>query len=60
MGNCGSAKKALKADATKAVQSAATLANNENINPNLPKTGQAILKQDASEINAKVKTKTSK
>ncbi len=60
MGNCGSAKKALKADATKAVQSAATLANNENINPNLPKTGQAILKQDASEINGQSKNKNFK
>lgn len=35
MGNCSSAKKPVRADASKAVQSAQALAKNENINPNL-------------------------
>lgn len=52
MGNCGSAKKTIKADATKAAQSAAALAKNENIDPNLPNTARAILKPDAQEQQA--------
>jgi len=48
MGNCGSAKKTIvKADASKATQSALALAKNENINQNFPNTAQAIIKPDA-------------
>ena len=41
MGNCSSAKKPVRADASKAVQSAQTLIKNENINPNLQNTAAA-------------------
>lgn len=47
MGNCGSAKKTVKADPTKAAQAAATLAKTENLNPSIPNTAQAILKPEA-------------
>lgn len=53
MGNCGSAKKTVKADATKAAQSAVTLAKNENVNPNIiPNTVQTVIKPDALALQA--------
>jgi len=58
MGNCSSAKKPVRADPAKAIQTASTLAKNENVNPNLPTTA-AIPKEQVNqakqEINKEVK-----
>lgn len=45
MGNCSSAKKPVRADGAKAIQSAQALAKSENINPNLQNDVAAAQKQ---------------